>query len=291
MKKWLIGCGIVLLVVLIAGGVAFYHFIWKPGSALVQGGLQEITEITGRVGALGKVKEQMAALNAGIMVKDFAAPGDGVIGAEQLARWLTVELAVKDSLAASMKTAETDGSVETRTTTTTGADGTTSTDTSVTVADGFALISNLGDAGLEAKRAQVAALNAASMSLAEYTWVRDAGLAALIAGGINLSALESNQSMTEALEAARVAMAESRKAIEMLPPEARKALEQIPGMLPLPETAPAPGAAPPAASDPTAAAPDASATTPDPVVEANFALVKDHAEAFARARGFAAFGL
>jgi hypothetical protein len=164
---------------------------------------------------------------------------------------------------------------------------------------GLAALNQLGEVAIRGKEAQVVALNAAEMSLAEYQWVRDTGLAALVAGGMSIGLEQLGQTAQQA-EQARRALEEAGKAMEGVAPELRGVLERLPGLLPGgPDSrSKEPGGAGEGESAPAAPQSDeaqAPTVTTDPardaVSRANFELVKDHAEAFAGARVLAVLGI
>lgn len=289
MKKVLIGCGVVLLVLALVAGWAFWQFVWKPGSQLMGEGLKAVTETVQSVKGLGETQARLAELEQGIRNQgDYTPPADGRIDPDQLARWLTVEITAREAIAADLKRLEDEASGQV----------TAPADTAAGKAErtriALATLGQLGEVAIRGKEAQVVALNAAEMSLAEYRWVRDTGLAALVAGGVSVGLDQLGQSAQRA-EQARQALAEAGKALEALPPELRGMLDGLPGLLsgkaPSDRTAPTEG---PAGSEPPdeATAPD---TPADPIrdaaARANFELVKDHAEAFAGARLMSLLGI
>lgn len=292
MKRFLIGCGVVVLLLAIAAGWAFWQFVWKPGSTLVGEGLQSVTETVKGARGLGQTMSRLRELEKGIRNQaEYVPPPDGRIDPDQLARWLTVELTAREAIAADLKRLEDDAK------------------RSITAPEGsaeakaqqmrvaLAALGQLGEVAERAKEAQVVALNAAEMSLAEYRWVRDTGLAALIAGGMSVGLDQLGQSERQTEEARR-ALAEAGKAMENLGPELRTILEKLSGLLPggqaVSET-PRAASADPAESPAAPAGTDAAPVAPDPerdaATRANFELVKEHAEAFAGARMLAILGI
>lgn len=296
MKKVLIGCGVVLLVLAIAAGWAFWQFVWKPGSQLVGDGVATVTETVKRVQGLGATTTRLQELERSVRNQtEYAPPADGLIQPDQLARWLTVELTAREAIAADLRRLEEEAKQQV-----TAPEGTVAGNAERTRA-ALATLGKLGEVAVRGKEAQVTALNAAEMSLAEYRWVRDTGLAALVAGGMDVGLAQLGQTAQQA-EQARKALAEAQQSLNAIAPELRGILQQLPGLLggtppaapapdaePAPEAAPeAPGeAAPPAVADTAPAAPEASETT----ARSNFELVKDHAEAFAGARMLSVLGI
>lgn len=286
MKSVLIGCAVVLLVVLIGGGILFYQFIWKPGAAVFGEGAQRVSETVQGVRELGNIAEQLAALDAQIVNQGpWAAPADGLIEPEQLARWLNVELAINQTMQTELAALRGGGQSPSE-------GGGSVAQSAAQVRAAVAAISQLGQLRLDAKIAQVAALNAADMSLAEYVWVRQTGIAALVRGGMSVG-LSSLQLTPEQSAQMSQMMGQAQRSLEQLPPELRGLLEQVrPGITggdarpPATEDAPAPAEPAEPADDNQAEPQPASAAQ-----VANFALVKDHAEAFSRAQVAASFGI
>jgi hypothetical protein len=294
MKKLLIGCGVLVLVLAIVAGWAFWQFVWKPGSELMGEGLKTVTETVQRAQGLGETTARLRELEEGIQNQDvYAPPADGLIGPDQLARWLTVELTAREAIAADLQRLEDEASQSVT------APEATAAGNAERVRAGLAALNQLGAIAIRGKEAQVAALNAAGMSLAEYHWVRDTGLAALVAGGMSVGLEQLGQTAQQA-EQARRALEEAGKAMEGVAPELRGVLERLPGLLP--------GGPDPQPKEPTGtdeggsqqAAPqtgEAQAPTAptdparDAAARANFELVKDHAEAFAGARMLSVLGI
>ena len=297
MKKLLIGCGVVLLLLALVAGWAFWQFVWKPGSALMGDGIKTVTETVQRAQGLGETTARLRELEKGVRNQsEYVPPADGLIGPDQLARWLTVELTAREAIAADLQR------LEDETTQSVTAPEATVAGNAERVRAGLAALNQLGEIAIRGKEAQVAALNAAEMSLAEYHWVRDTGLAALIAGGMSVGLEQLGQTAQQA-EQARRALAEAGKAMEGVAPELRGVLERLPGLLPggpgpQPETpadATDEGAGETAEAPAPTGEPEAPAAGADPARDAasraNFELVKDHAEAFAGARMLSVLGI
>lgn len=293
MKKVLIGCGVVVLLFAIAAGWAFWRFVWEPGAKLVGDGVATVTETAKRVQGLGETNARLRELEQGIRNQaEYVPPADGLIGLDQLARWLTVELTAREAIAADLKRLE-DEAKQSIT-----APEATAAGNAERLRAGLAALNQIGGIAIRGKEAQVVALNAAEMSLAEYRWVRDTGLAALVAGGVSVGLDQLGQS-AERAERARRALEEAGKALEGVPPELRGVLERLPGLLsggPSPQPKDPTGAGEGAGGPPQAAPPSGEAQAPtdparDAAARANFELVKDHAEAFAGARMLSVLGI
>lgn len=149
MKKLLLGCLGVSVLLLIAGGVLGYFYVYKPARSFVAG-----------IAQFGEVTE----LNAKIENKSaFTQPEGGLLTQAMVDRYMNVQQSLRDrmgprltELEAKYKRFEGDSGEQPSVTEVLGA------------------IQDLGTLILEAKRAQVAAINEQGFSLAEYEWVRGA---------------------------------------------------------------------------------------------------------------------
>jgi hypothetical protein len=159
MKKWLIGClitGLILVVVVCGAG---YWFVWRPLSA--SGG-----DLMNQVGELKKIGEAEQAVKNQAA---FTAPADGKLSAAQVNAFITIQRTISDKMGPDFdsmeekykKMGEQDGK---------------SDPSAKDVMGAFADMTSLM---AKAKQAQVAALNVQNMSLAEYRWIRDQVSAAL----------------------------------------------------------------------------------------------------------------
>jgi hypothetical protein len=160
-KKVLGGClGVALLVLLISGGVLFWFVLapaWKAGSALVDSAQQW---------------QQVAQLEQQVSNRSpFAGASDGRLQAPQVQRFIAVQQAIADGLGdrwtqldekyrALKSQQQSDGREP-------------------GMQDLLVAYSDLSALVLEAKQAQVQALNAQAMSLEEYRWVRAQAFPAL----------------------------------------------------------------------------------------------------------------
>jgi hypothetical protein len=294
MKKFLIGCSVVLLILALVAGWAFWRFVWQPGSQLVGDGIAQVTESVRQVQSLGKTATRLSELEQEIRNQsDFAPPADGLITPDQLARWLTVELTAREAIGADLKRLEQEASEAV-----TAPEGSAVGNAERTRA-ALATLGQLGEVATRGKQAQVTALNAAEMSISEYRWIRDTGIAALLAGGVSIGLDQLGQTAAQA-EQARKVLEEAQRTIGAVAPELRGILDQLPGLMggetptrpETPEETPDPSSAettPPAdgSAPPTTAGDDAR----DQAARANFELVKDYAEAFAGARMLAVLGI
>jgi hypothetical protein len=147
MKKLAIGCGLVVLVIAVAVVAAGYYAYRKVGSAVTQ------------FAELAKIPE----LERGVRnTAPFTGPESGELTASQFDRYLQVQTRVHDSLGANIAVFEKTYKA-------------LADKKDATIVDAPALLSayrDLATMWLDAKRAQVQALNDSGLSLEEYRWIR-----------------------------------------------------------------------------------------------------------------------
>ena len=169
MKKLLIGCLVLAVVLAVTAGAASYYLYRKVDSTI--SGFKE----------LGTVPE----LERSVRNKTpFTPPASGELTGAQLDRYLAVQQQVRARLGAGA------AEIEQKYKTLLAKD-------SATIVDAPAIISayrDLAKTYVEAKRAQVAALNDAGLSLAEYRWVRRQAYAGI---GMPLMELDVAQIMAD----------------------------------------------------------------------------------------------
>jgi len=150
--RWVVGCFVVLVVLALVVGGLVWWFLIRPAQKLL-GGLTNLS--------------QLEELDKGVRnTSAYTPPGDGAISPEQLSRLLGVERAVKTQVGDQLKALEArykqGGEVN---------------------AQNFGqALEGLGDLFkvlIDAKKAQVSALNAQNFSKNEYAWVRDQTFQAL----------------------------------------------------------------------------------------------------------------
>lgn len=147
MKKLVIGCALVLVLVGIAGSVAFYYFVYKPARSFVAS-----------VSDLG----QLAELDAKVTnTQAFAPPSADTLTEAQVRRFV----AVQESLHARMGTRASELQAKYKAIETRGTEGVGMAEAVGAYRDLFGIIA-------EAKKAQVEALNTQGFSVDEYTWVK-----------------------------------------------------------------------------------------------------------------------
>jgi hypothetical protein len=149
MKKWLIGCGVTVLVVCIVGAVAAYVFVWRPlqGYAASFKQLGEITEIEKNV-------SNKAA---------FTAPEGNELTEEMVTRFVKVQENLQARLGSRAKELKAKYDAMDK-----GKSG----DAKPSITEAMGALKDLAGLIVEGKKAQVDALNESKFSLAEYNWVR-----------------------------------------------------------------------------------------------------------------------
>lgn len=150
MGKFLVGCLVVVLVLLIGGGTAGYFFIIKPG-------IEYARDYAG-------MAEEFQELNESIVnSEDYAPPAGTTVSEEQFQRFLAAQRRVRSQMENRLQ--ELDEKYEAMK----GEDR----QEEMGVKEMAEAYKDLGGLLLEAKRVQVDALNQQDFSLDEYTWVRN----------------------------------------------------------------------------------------------------------------------
>ena len=153
MKKVLFGCLGVLVIAAIVGGVAGYYFVYRPARSFMAG----MTQL-----------QEVPRLNARIRnTQRFSAPPDGMLTESMVQRYVQAQRAMHDSLGARLE--ELDSKYEVLSKQNGG---------NPSFSEGVEALRDLAGIIVDAKRAQVDALNANGFSLAEYDWVRKSVYAA-----------------------------------------------------------------------------------------------------------------
>ena len=175
MKKVLLGCLIVLVIAFIGFGVAgYYAFRWA----------QPMIQSTGDY--LERAR-QMARLGDGVQNRaPYVPPATGELTSVQVDRFVAVQTRVRDELGTRWTEIETK-SAEIR-------DKTQNNQRELTFAEFTSVLSDISNIYMEARRAQVDALNVHKFSDGEYTWVRNriyeaAGME--VASGFDMSKIEA----------------------------------------------------------------------------------------------------
>jgi hypothetical protein len=291
MNKALGGCLVAAVVLVVAIGAGLWFFVLKPAAQVADRAIEGAREGISGVVDLTRTVADMRELEAGVLATAFAAPADGRLAPTQVERFLAVQSAVMGALGpAALSTAD------------------LPTDAVGAVAEAagaLRALARLGETGLAAKQAQVDALNAQSMSLDEYRWIRERATEALVAGGVSVAvasagavggealgrAAETAQRIGEAAQQASEATAAAAEAARRAAEAAQQAWRGTPAPAPAEPAQPAsvPEAVP--ARPPVASADEAAPAPADDPQRANFALVEPHVEAFVRAQALAALGL
>ncbi|HYE85219.1 MAG TPA: hypothetical protein VEA16_02600 [Vicinamibacterales bacterium] len=174
MKKILAGCLIVVVIALIGFGVAGYY-----AYRLAQPMLENAGDVLARA-------REMAAIGDRIANKaPYVPPKNGELTQSQVERFLAVQTRVRSELDSRWDEIET-RSAEIR--------KKTEGDEPLALSEVTAIFSDLATIYLDARRAQVTALNTQKFSDAEYNWVRRrvweaAGIE--LAAGLDMSAIEN----------------------------------------------------------------------------------------------------
>lgn len=152
MKKILIGCFGVVVLLAVAGGLVAYFKVIKPGMEIF--------------GGLAELQTEFQKLDDSIENRArFAAPGDGVLDEDRFERFLAAHRAMRGQLEGRLQEldakydqmkAELDEKGE-----------------EAGIGDVIGAYADLADLLIDGKRAQVEALNAQGFSIEEYNWTRD----------------------------------------------------------------------------------------------------------------------
>lgn len=151
-KKVFLGCAVVLLLAMVAGGWAVYEYVYKPGKEMIVAGKQYVESLSG----LGDVVELEEAVEDR---SEYLPPESGELDAGQVERFLDVQRSVREDLGARWDelTRRYEGRAEGR---------------EPNLQEVLAFWGDLTETAKAAKRAQVEALNAHGFSSEEYRWVK-----------------------------------------------------------------------------------------------------------------------
>jgi hypothetical protein len=175
MKKVLAGCLIVLVIAVIGFGVVGYY-AYRWAQPMIQ-----------NAGDYVERARQMARLGDRIQNRaPYVPPESGELTTSQVDRFVAVQARVREELGARWAEIETK-SAQIR-------EKTENNQRELTFAEFTSVLSDLSGIYMDARRAQVEALNVHKFSDAEYTWVRNrvyeaAGME--VASGIDLSQIEA----------------------------------------------------------------------------------------------------
>ena len=175
MKKVLTGCLIVLVIAFIGFGVAgYYAFRWAQPMIQSTGDYLERARQMARLG--DRVQNRVP----------YVPPASGELSATQVDRFVAVQTRVRDELGQRWAEIETK-SAQLR-------EKTQNNQRELTFAEFTSVLSDISNIYIEARRAQVDALNVQKFSDAEYTWVRNRVYEATgmeVASGIDMSKIEA----------------------------------------------------------------------------------------------------
>jgi hypothetical protein len=152
MKKFLIGCLAVFVLVSLVGGFFAYRYVYLPAQRVIQNA-EKFT--------------QMADLEKQIQnIQEFIRPNDDLLSQAQVERFLAVQNQMRETLREKMDVLESKyKELENK----------SGNLNILQTLQGYGDMVNLI---IEAKKAQIAALNAQGFSLPEYKWVKEQVIAA-----------------------------------------------------------------------------------------------------------------
>ena len=152
MKKFLIGCLAVFVVLGAVGGFFAYRFVYRPAQQLIKS-----AEKFGQIADLEKQVQN---------IKDFITPEGNLLSQAQVDRFMQVQNQMRDSLKEKLDLLESKyKDLESKQET-------------LNIKQTLEGYGDLLKLVLEAKKAQIAALNAQGFSLGEYKWVKEQVMAA-----------------------------------------------------------------------------------------------------------------
>ncbi|KFN44840.1 hypothetical protein [Arenimonas oryziterrae] len=155
MKKGLIGCLVVGLLLLVVGGGLAYWFVVRPMWASASNGLSAVQDMA-----------KIAEVSAQVKNKSpYTAPADGTLTAAQVTMFVNVQTQLQAKMAGEYAGFEAKGkALEAKA----KAEGREPTAT-----EGMALITEMSALVAKGQQIKVDGLNAAGVSEAEYDWVRE----------------------------------------------------------------------------------------------------------------------
>jgi hypothetical protein len=168
MKKLLLGCLGLTLVLGVVGLGAGYYFVWRPASAYL-GGAQELAAVSEMNGDIANQAS-------------YTPPADSAVTEAQMDAFVAVQERMGAALGARLDTLRTKYERLEAQMKREGRE-------QPTVAELMQALRDVSGLVREAKRAQVAALNARGLSLSEYRWVRTQTLLAMGEPVIDLSVI------------------------------------------------------------------------------------------------------
>jgi hypothetical protein len=147
MKKFLIGCFAIVVVLAVGGGIAAYHFLWRPAKALVAefSKLQEIP----------KLNQQIRNTST------FTPPADRELTSGDVERFVRTQQSIQVKLGQRLDEFSAKYRLLTQ-----------ATDHKPSASELLNAYKDLAGLVVDVKRAQVDALNQNDFSLEEYDWIR-----------------------------------------------------------------------------------------------------------------------
>lgn len=170
MKKFAIGCAIVLVVLIVLGGIAGY-FIWSK----VGGSITGITKFTTSMQQVAELEKQVKNTSS------FTAPENGELTEEMVSRFMKVQSHIQtklgkrvDEFKATYDKLDKTQKAEKR---------------DASFAEAMGALGDLASLLTDAKKAQVEGLNDVGFSVKEYDWIRVQAYAAVgvLAGGFDMT--------------------------------------------------------------------------------------------------------
>jgi hypothetical protein len=165
MKKWVIGCGLALLIVLVVGVGAGYWFVYRPAQAYLASFRQ--------LGEIAELDKRVANKST------FTPPDNGELTKATVTRFVKVQEEIQSRLGG--RAAELKAKYDQIEAAQKG------DKRSASFGEVLGAMKDLAGIIVEGKRAQVEALNQSQFSLEEYQWVRQAVYAA---AGVTLSEID-----------------------------------------------------------------------------------------------------
>ena len=160
MKKWLVGCLVTGLILLVMGGGLFYWLVWPRISGAG-------SDFVGQIDNLKKMGEAEQAVKN---QSSFTAPVNGKLSIAQVTAFVTIQQTIFDKMGADFALMEEKYKNM-------DAKGAASADPSAK--DLMGAFADMTSLMAKAKDAQVAGLNVQNMSMEEYRWIRNQVSAAL----------------------------------------------------------------------------------------------------------------
>ncbi len=178
MKKWLVGCLVTGLILLVVGGGLFYWLVWPRISGVG-------SDFVGQIDSLKKIGEAEQAVKN---QTSFTAPADGKLSIAQVTAFVTIQQTIFDKMGSDFASMEEKYKKI-------GEQNEASADP--TAKDVMGAFADMTGLMAKAKEAQVAGLNVQNMSMEEYRWIRDQVSAALPYIAIDAPASDALPAVTE----------------------------------------------------------------------------------------------